>query len=148
MTQEEKSQAQDVLNGLLRDSYQTGYNQGFIDGTHVGGSGRTRGSIPPPPAAPTDGTAPTREAKNAQAPTGIKTCLDCVHCHNLAGLPEKHICRLASTIKPNPVTGKSCYTDKVHCWKERKDGSCGPEGRNFEMRRERGFFSLLFGLDC
>jgi hypothetical protein len=133
MTQEEKSQAQDVLNGLLRDSYQTGYNQGFADGLEAGKSEKE---------------STTREAKNAQAPTGIKACLDCVHCHNLAGLPEKHICRLASTIKPNPVTGKSCYTDKVHCWKERKDGSCGPEGRNFEMRRERGFFSLLFGLDC
>lgn len=150
MTYEEKSQAQDVLDGLLRDSYQQGYNQGFIDGTHVGGSGRTHGSISNPPAAPTDGTAPTREGQRQQDPAGIKACLDCSHCHTIApyglGLSEKHICRLASKAEPDPVTGRMCYTEKVHCWKEREDGSCGPEGRNFE--KKRGFFSLLFGPNC
>lgn len=138
MTQEEKSQAQDVLNGLLRDSYQTGYNQGFTDGLEAGKSEKE---------------STTREAKNAQAPTGIKACLDCVHCHTTGGydvgIPTKHLCRLASKIEPDPVTGRNCYTEKVHCWKEREDGQCGPDGRNFEKgRRKRGFLSLLFGLDC
>lgn len=150
MTQEEKSQAQDVLNGLLRDSYQQGYNQGFKDGTHVGGSGRTRGSIPPPPAAPTDGTVPMREGNPAE----IKACVECRHCHTIGGygvgIPERRFCRLASKIEPDPVTGRKCYTEKVHCWKERKDGSCGPEGKNFERiesrfrKSKKGLLDRLF----
>lgn len=55
-----------------------------------------------------------------------------------------HVCRLASKIELDPVTGRMCFTAvKVQCWKEREDGSCGPEGRNFE--KKRGIFSLLFG---
>ena len=140
MTHEEKSQAQDVLNGLLRDTYQTGYNQGFKDGLEVGGSNK---ALKPAQAPPTDDTASIRDAH----PTDIKVCLDCRHCHTTGsygpGLSENHICQLASKEEPSPVTGRRCYTERVHCWKEREDGSCGPEGRNFE--KKRGFFSPLFG---
>lgn len=140
MTYEERSLAQDVLDGLLRDSYQQGYNQGFKDGLEVGESNK---ASKPAPAPPTDNTTSIREAH----PTDIKACLDCSHCHTIApyglGLREKHICRLASKIELDPVIGRRCYTEKVHCWKERQDGSCGPEGRNFE--KKRGIFSLLFG---
>lgn len=153
MTQEEKSQAQDVLDGLLRDSYQKGYNQGFIDGTHVGGSGRTSKPVPPPPPppppplSPADGTVLIKEGQTHKEATEFRACLDCRHCHTIdpygLGLSEKHICRLASKAEPDPVTGIRCYTEKVHCWKEREDGSCGPEGRNFE--KKRGILGLLFG---
>jgi len=136
MTQEEKSQAQDVLDGLLRDSYQQGYNQGFKDGLEVGESNK---ASKPAPAPPTDGAASIKDGH----PTDIKACLDCSHCHTIGGLPDKHFCRLASKTELDPVTGIRCYTEKVHCWKEREDGSCGPEGRNFE--KKRGFFNPLFG---
>jgi len=145
MTQEEKSQAQDVLDGLLRDSYQKGYNQGFIDGTHVGGSGRTSKPAPPPPPppplSPADGTVLIKEGQTHKEAPEFRACLDCSHCHTITpyglGLSEKHICRLASKAEIDPVTGIRCYTEKVHCWKEREDGSCGPEGRNFESRQRR-----------
>lgn len=134
MTQKEKSQAQDVLNGLLRDSYQQGYNQGFKDGLEVGESNK---ASKPAPAPPTDGAASIRDGH----PTDIKVCLDCRHCETRPsygqGLSENHICRLASKVEPSPVTGRRCYTERVHCWKEREDGSCGPEGRNFERRQRR-----------
>lgn len=140
MTQEEKSQAQDVLNGLLRDSYQTGYNQGFKDGLEVGESNK---ASKPAPAPPTDDTASIKDGH----PTDIKACLDCSHCHTIApyglGLREKHICRLASKAEPDPVTGRRCYTEKVHCWKERQDGQCGPEGRNWKPRK--GMLQRIFG---
>lgn len=140
MTQEEKSQAQDVLDGLLRDAYQTGYNQGFKDGLEVGESNK---ASKPVQASPTDGTAPIREDNSAE----IKACLDCSHCHTTGnygiGFQEKHFCRLASKTEPDPVTGRRCYTEKVHCWQERKDGQCGPEGRNWKPRK--GLLQRIFG---
>lgn len=136
MTQEEKSQAQDVLNGLLRDSYQQGYNQGFTDGLEVGESKKRTKSVPPPPAppvSPADGTVLIKEGQTRKEATEPRACLDCRHCHTIVGFPDKHICRLASKTELNPVTGRRCYTEKVHCSNERKDGQwCGPEGRNFE----------------
>lgn len=140
MTHEERSQAQDVLDGLLRDSYQKGYNQGFKDGLEVGESNK---ASKPAPAPPTDGAASIRDGH----PTDIKACLDCRHCHTTGGydvvLPERHFCRLASKTELDPVTGRRCYTEKVHCWKEREDGSCGPEGRNWNPRK--GLLQRIFG---
>jgi hypothetical protein len=132
MTQEEKSQAQDVLDGLLRDSYQKGYNQGFKDGNEVGGPNKASKSVPPPPpppVSPADGTILIREGQSQQEAIAFRACVDCRHCHTIGGFP---ICQLASKIEPDPVTGRRLYIEKVHCSKERKDGQCGPEGKNFE----------------
>lgn len=155
MTHEERSQAQDVLNGLLRDSYQTGYNQGFKDGLEVGESNKASKPVPPPtPLSPDDGTVLIGEGQTHQEATEIKACIKCKHCHTWPslgpGLSEKHFCRLVSRIENDPVTGRRCYTEKVHCWKERQDGQCGPEGRNFERKQglfkgeKKGLFDRLF----
>lgn len=140
MTQEEKSQAQDVLDGLLRDSYQKGYNQGFKDGNEVGGPNKASKSVPPPPppVSPADGTILIREGQSQQEAIAFRACVDCRHCH-IKGtlLLEEHICRLASKTETDPVTGRRLYIEKVHCSKERKDGQCGPEGKNFESRQRR-----------
>ena len=145
MTQEERSLAQDVLDGLLRDSYQKGYNQGFKDGLESGESNKRTKSVPPPPTSlsPADGTVLIKEGQTHQEAAEIRVCLDCRHCHIIGGSPDRHQCRLASKTELNPVIGRRCYTEKIDCSKERKDGSCGPEGRNFE--RKKGILSLLFG---
>lgn len=102
MTREEKRQAQDVLDGMLRDSYMNGYRDGLENRRRVNESSK-------------------------ESNIEMRMCKNCIWCHEESEclrVATEHVDPVSGKIT---LTGKKwCEYERT------SSGSCGPVGLHFE----------------